>query len=66
MRLVGRIIALQPSTESYAAETAAGVILVVATDIGGTPGTGAHCGTRQSGELGLTGSNGTIAEASNT
>jgi hypothetical protein len=65
MRLVGRIIALQPSTESYVAETAAGVILVVATVIGGTPGTGAHCGTRQSGEVvRLTGSLGTIAEAS--
>ena len=65
MRLVGRIIALQPSTESYATETAAGVILVVATDIGGTPGTGAHCGTRQSGEVvRLTGSQGTIAHMS--
>jgi hypothetical protein len=45
MRRVGGIIALQPSTESYAAETAAGVILVVPADIGGTLGTGTHCGT---------------------
>ena len=41
----GAIIVTRLDIESSVAPPAATAILVVATEFGGTPGTGAHCGT---------------------